>query len=786
MTHKNSITNDVDESMPSFRRRKLYAMLFIGQAFGVASLGAQAQVPPQAQTQVQPQAQAAAPEAASATQKAASQSASESAVSNGGSSSLNTVVVTATRRREPAREVPMQVNVLNADDLQRSGAKSMTDYVSSEPGVDLNSRGGSGSGQVSIRGVTTGVQTGPTVGMYVDDVSFGSSTAYGQGSAFALDMSLLDLNHIEILRGPQGTLYGAGAMGGLLKYVTNEPDSTQFSGLASAGVSATQHGGLNNTVNAVLNVPLKTDVAALRISAFNEHDAGYVDAVGAQAGQRIDRGDTTGARASLLLTPTDKLTIRATATTQNTNRNGSNYVDYGPNGQPVEGDLTRKLDAPEPFHQNLQLYSLGVEYDFGWARLNAISSYQSINSSLPQDLTPEYGPILAAQGLDLATVTAPDIATTKKYTQEFRLTSPANRSIEWLAGLYYTHESSTIIQGLQSTLAGGATGPSIESLDVPSTYREYAAYGDLTWHIAPRFSLTGGLRVAHNNQTYEQTLSGLLVGPTTSSSATSSDTSKTYMLTARYAVTANSNVYARIASGYRPGGPNVRLVDPVTGMPVSGAASFQPDSLWTYEAGYKADLLDKKLSVEMAVYDIRWKNIQQFGSVDGLSRIVNAGDADIKGLEVSTTLRPTRNWNFSAGLSLINARLTRGDPSTDSRAGDPLPDSAHVSATLSGTYLFNLGPYASYAGATERLVSQRHAGFASSTSRPDYLMPGYAMTDLQAGIDFKRFSVAFFARNVFNRRALLSANTALGPIGGPTLVSVAQPRTIGVTLTAPF
>lgn len=123
---------------------------------------------------------------------------------------LNTVVVTATRRREPAREVPMQINVISADALQKSGAKTMSDYLSSEPGVDLNSQGGSGAGQISMRGVTTGEQTGPTVGVYVDDVAFGGSTVFSQGATFALDMSLLDLNHIEVLRGPQGTLYGAG------------------------------------------------------------------------------------------------------------------------------------------------------------------------------------------------------------------------------------------------------------------------------------------------------------------------------------------------------------------------------------------------------------------------------------------------------------------------------------------------------------------------------------------------------------------------------------------------
>jgi iron complex outermembrane receptor protein len=358
-----------------------YATLFVGPVFGLASLGVHAQE--QAPTPM-PTQQIAAPEAASAGAPAIAQStaapnapAAETSNAQGkDGATLNTVVVTATRRREPAREVPMQVNVLPADELQKSGAKTMSDYLSSEPGVDLNASGGSGSGQVSIRGVTTGIQTGPTVGMYIDDVAFGGSTLFSQSATFALDMSLLDLNHVEILRGPQGTLYGAGAMGGLLKYVTNEPDSEQFSGQVGTGVSGTEHGGVSGTANAALNIPLKTDVAALRVSVFGQHDGGYVDAVGPEADSHIDRGDTYGARASLLLTPTRDLTVRLTAVSQNINRNDPNYVEYGANGQPVWGDLTTQQFAPQPFHQNIQLYSAGIEYELGWARLNSITSFQ--------------------------------------------------------------------------------------------------------------------------------------------------------------------------------------------------------------------------------------------------------------------------------------------------------------------------------------------------------------------------------------------------------------------------
>jgi len=209
-----------------------------------------------------------------------------------------TIYVTASRRREPAREVPMQVDRLSADDLDKGGAKSLIDYLGGQTGVDVKTSGGAGMGSVSIRGVTTGDQTIPTVGTYIDDVAYGSSSAFAAGATTALDMSLLDLNHIEVLRGPQGTLYGAGAMGGVVKYVTNEPDTSEFSGKVSVGASATKGGGAGNTVSGVVNVPLKQDFAALRVAAFHDHDGGWVDvlemALGGPAQVELARPRTLG------------------------------------------------------------------------------------------------------------------------------------------------------------------------------------------------------------------------------------------------------------------------------------------------------------------------------------------------------------------------------------------------------------------------------------------------------------------------------------------------------------
>ena len=179
------------------------------------------------------------------------------------------VVVTANRRREPAQEVPMQIGVLSPEGLSRSGAKSLKDYLSREPGVDLNSWGGAGIGSISIRGITTGNDTSATVGVYVDDVAMGSSVPFLNGAFHALDLGLLDLRQIELLRGPQGTLYGASAMGGVLKYVTNDPDTYEFSGKVQFGASSTRQGGAGSALvaRAESRFPTST-VAAFTIDEY--------------------------------------------------------------------------------------------------------------------------------------------------------------------------------------------------------------------------------------------------------------------------------------------------------------------------------------------------------------------------------------------------------------------------------------------------------------------------------------------------------------------------------------
>jgi iron complex outermembrane recepter protein len=698
---------------------------------------------------------------------------------------LQSVMVTATRRKEMARDVPLQINRLSTEELEQSGAKTLTDYLAGLPAVDVKTQGGAGLGAISVRGVSTGDQTIATVGTYIDDNAVGSYSPFVSGPINALDMALLDLNHIELLRGPQGTLYGAGAMGGVLKYVTNEPDTNFIEARARVAAQTTKGGSLGHTVSGLINVPVQDGVSAIRVAAYSDKAPGYVTAAGLARGSGVDGGDSQGIRLSGLVEPSKAFKLRLSAIAQDLKRDGLEYVDYDPlTRAPLSKPATRNLALREPYASKIRVYSAELEADLGFARLNSTTSSQRIDLTSTFDTTPVYGPLLSAvAGLDVTSVPQNVATVLKKTTQEFRLSSDAKHEVSWLAGLYYDHEKGTNEQAISTVFPDGSQGPDIVRASLPSKFEEVALFGDVTWNPTPQWSFTVGARVSRNRQTYRQVGEGLIAAPTDLSSK-SSETSTTYLLTSKYALSPTSNVYVRAASGYRPGGPNVVLLDPDTGLPAA-PASFRSDSLWSYEAGYKADLLDQALSLQATVYEIRWNDIQQYYSVQGLNLLTNAGKARIDGAEASLTYRILPAWSISTSLAYTDARLTESGPGVGSQ-GAPLPNQAKWSFGLSSRYDFAVGGHTAYVGGTLRGVGSRDAGFENSDSLPSYRLPGYALADAQAGITVGKLDVNLSVRNLFDRRAQMSAQTNFVPLGSPAYVVEARPRTLVLSIAASF
>ena len=238
----------------------------------------------------------------------------------GAAGELEEIIVTAQKQEQKLSETPLSVTALSAKDLNALGATQFRDFANTVPGLQFSTTG-VGSTQVNLRGITSGDNVSPTVGIYVDEVPYGSSTAFAGGAQLALDVGLFDLSRVEVLRGPQGTLYGASTMGGLLKYVTTVPNLHDFGGTARAGLSTTEHGGVSYDAAAAVNLPFASDKAAARVSGFYSHDGGYVDNIALNKDD-VNQSDVYGGRGDVLFQPTDQLSIRLTAYSQDITRDG--------------------------------------------------------------------------------------------------------------------------------------------------------------------------------------------------------------------------------------------------------------------------------------------------------------------------------------------------------------------------------------------------------------------------------------------------------------------------------
>jgi iron complex outermembrane recepter protein len=701
--------------------------------------------------------------AASAPQPAAEKKAAEAAPTQ-------TITVSATRRRELISEVPLAISSIATDRLEEVGAKTLNDYLASQPGVILqNANVGDSLGNIVIRGLTAGIDSNSPTTVYIDD------TPLAPGVPF--DFSLLDLSRFEILRGPQGTLYGSSAMGGVVKYITVEPDTAELSGKVRFGLSQTRNGdGMNKVGSAVVNVPLQKDFAALRVAAFGSQDAGWVNATGRVNQDGVNKKEARGGRFSLLVTPTRALSFKLTALTQTTESDGGSRVVYDfTTKAPQSGDLTYTLlSIAEPRKDKRDVYSATVEYDMGWARLSSITSSQKSSDNL----TTDFGSLAAAFALETAKSDSTEKG--KQTSQEFRLVSQTGGAFDWLAGVFFIKNK----QESGEVLTGGIGGVSIPFGETGGVrdYKETAVYGNVTWNATPELALTGGLRLAKTDQ---EDLIRQTGAPNKVISF--SESPKTYLLTAKYRLSAQSNVYTRAASGYRPGGANFSAVD-INNQPIPGAPdSYKTDSVWTYEAGWKASFPDSRSSIEVAVFNTDWKDIQQFtqGPIGGFT--TNLGKARIRGIEASGTLRPISALSLAAAVSLMEPKLLTDSPGLGGSAGDRLPNSPKVAVNLSSRYTFDLAGNAAFAAINLAYQGDRNSSFPNSPLSPNFVLPAYTRVDLAGGVTLGAFDIGLYVRNLTDKRGLMGASTgeSLQP-GGRTYVQVITPRTVGINLTAAF
>lgn len=697
---------------------------------------------------------------------------------------IEEVIVSVQKRDERLIDTPLSVSVLSADVIVKLNATQLRDLANGVPGLTFTT-GGAGYSTLTMRGVTSGRDTSPTVGIYLDEVPIGSSTPFVFNGWFAIEAGLSEVERIEVLRGPQGTLYGASTMGGLLKYVTKRPDTGEFAGEVRTGISSTTDGGTGYHVSAAVNLPLANDFAALRLSGYEAHDGGYIDNV-LRGESDVNSSDIYGGRADLLLTPTDALSIRLNALAQNIARDGEGTADYafspapGFAGVPVDGKLEQRRGFAEPFDQEFRLVSGTVNYQMDWAAVTWISSYQTISNDWNLDLTTQIAPLLQRFfGLSYGAVADSLHLTTDKFAQEVRLTSSVEGPVEWLVGAFYTDEKSKDKEdNFTLDLAGQPTPNNIFHWLAASRYEELAGFGDLTWHVTDKFDVTGGARFGRSRLDYQQTSTGLFGSPPSPPLDSEQNTS-TYLGNARYKLSDHATLYVRVATGFRPGGPAIVTAQDPPGTP----NQFEPDRLTSYEAGFKAETEDRHFGIEAATYYIVWKDIQLLTLRGVFSAFTNAAEgATIRGAELALTARPVSELNLTGAFAYQDARVSDEEPLLNASADERLPNVPRFTSTLNADYTFSDVGLQPRFGATVGYISERRSSFDLSTSFPQHVLPAYTTVDLRAGVTFGSVDAQLYIRNALNEDGQFSAFSR----NGTARVGVLQPRTIGLSAIVRF
>lgn len=702
------------------------------------------------------------------------------------------IVVTAQKREQRLTDVPQSVSVVSGEALENIQATNFSDYLKLVPGLQLTQTT-PGFGRLVLRGVNTG-GVASTVAVYQDETTFGSSSGLVNGAILAGDFDTFDIERIEVLRGPQGTIYGASSMGGVLKYVTKKPDTEGFEARARASVETTKGGDESYLGSAVVNIPIG-DTLAFRASGFYRDFGGFIDSIGtggSDVDSNINSSKSYGGRASVLFKPSDNFSVQLGAYLQNLKTDASNSVDSNPStGRTLYGRLSQSQFVPEFTDVRYRVYSAIVDADLGFANLVSATSYSTLSQSFRGDLTPQFGGLIQAIFGTPNNFFQGQLTRVRRVSQEIRLQSPENDSFEWLIGGYYTREKGIIDQTFNAVQPGTLTPvaglPLLGVATINSRYRELAGFANATLHLGERFDLTFGGRYSGNRQFANQVSDGALAGgPRTLPDARSSENVFTFSAAPQFEISDQATVYARVAKGFRPGGPNVLA----PGAPAN-LGTYASDSLISYELGVKAETADRSFSIDIAAFHIDWKDIQVFGQINNFGVNFNGGKATSDGLEFTTVLRPTTGLSFSLNGAYTDAKL-RDDtpPQVGGLSGDALPYTPKYSIGANADYEWELGGETkAYVGGSIRSLSKQPAAydfaFRSANGRQRYL-PSYQVVDLRAGVDFGQYSLELYAKNLTDAEGKTSleapGNVPLGAAG----TAVIRPRTFGVTLTAGF
>jgi len=733
------------------------------------------------------------------------QTTADAATTKATGSDDTTVVVTATRRKEKLQDVPLSITAFSQKELTAKGIVGFEGLGHETPGVVLN-RPSANFNYFTARGVATnsgyGAGLQSAVAIYVDEQPINDI-----GNTTNIDPNLFDVERVEFLRGPQGTLFGSGSLAGALRIIQHAPDLTGYSGSFLADVGVVGKDAVRQRYDVMVNAPIVKDVLALRAVAFYRHEDGYVNNVGTgekHANTLLD----SGARVSLLWKASDRLSLKMVASTENSDPRDSSMTS------PNLGLYTKVSDQPDLFTGRFNSLNTTVDYQLDWAHFMSSTTYSTFDQDFVVDLAGTFNQAIPF-GLDA-------YANRHTVVEEARLVSNPGGKLDWVLGGFYLSRRQSLEYKLRTETAylraHGITGLSDDHFYVDYSHAdtgEQALYGDVTYHFSPKIWATAGLRYggAHarnfddggyttGNTYYVDALYGYKF-PLTQTVITPSTGAKvkgvkpSYRLSLSYKPYSDLTTYATISTGFRVPivnslGGSKSTVNPNDLVVPYGAKS---DSLTNYEVGAKGRWFNGAVAGSLALYQIDWNNIQvQANRVsDGVQFATNIGGATSKGVEWELQFYPVHGLTLGLNGAVNESKVTKLSPEEAAISGAVMGarlSSPHFQATGYVNYGFDLTPQAR----ANWSLTYSHVGsfpneFPNTPGHPSTPMPTFGYTDAfnlvntTFAVSFSRYTIGAYVENLTNSHSTVYIHPETFFV---SRYSRLTPRTIGIRLSADY
>ena len=722
------------------------------------------------------------------------------------------ITVTATLRAEPVINVPESIGVISGVELQERQIRDFNDVAQTTPSLAVTVPNRAGQATYSIRGISSssspGAQGQATIGVYMDDVSVTGFT--GPGGSGTVMPAFFDVSRIEVLRGPQGTLYGAGSMGGTIRVVTNLPNLNAYEEEAQGQLSYTENGGLNSLAEGVISAPIVDNTLAGRFGVHYEHLSGYIDRTNPLTGQvtkDFNDEDLIAAKGSLLYQSGDHTFTLVPAIWYQ-----SDWSAGPPFGSKVATPYLATWYVSQPLSDKLIIPSVTATKELPNFAITSITSYFNRDLSAYRDFT------IGGLGNLFLGVISPvqQLSTTEvhRYSEELRFVSPGigeGRNYSWLLGAYVSRDIVHTTGNFAYQDLPGLTGALIQHYGPNSPFlqtalccgtneysqatrlavNQYAGFGEFNYAVLPEVVATAGFRYFGATEDYVLNSTGVFnfngTGALVTSAGTTSSTALTPKFSLKYQPDADLNIYATATEGFRLGGVNQIIPAAACAADLkplgltNAPATYGPDKVWSYELGAKAAV--GEVSVDGAVYEIDWSQTQQDVNLPSCSYdfIANVGTSRIRGADFEATAQILTDVTLNAAVGYTDNHITKAAPGTGTHVGDRLIGIPTWTANAGFTYELpvygNLSPFLNFEG---RYVGDSVGSF--NPAQIGYLRPDYFTADGTVGVHITGIAtVSIFGRNLFNNDKVIFQATS-----SPRPVLALRPRTIGINLTSAF